>query len=225
MVRRALRAAAGVAVVALALSGCRAETNVPIDPLDAPPPEQPADERGTDEAREPLGPDDDDAELRPDEVDPAPVASPALEQPPSEEFPDWGGDPAMLVGARLIVHDGLDRLVLEFDGEVPTWQVRPIDGPIIERPGGAVVELPGTALLEVRLVPATSLDLRAADPTEGYTGPTVLEGDADGGVLEAVLTTDQSGMLVWSLALDAERAYAVAALEDPSRLVVDVITD
>lgn len=139
----------------------------------------------------------------------------------SDDYPRWGGETVQLVDARLIELPGIDRLVLEFDGPVPSWRIRPVTGPIRERPGRHEIELAGDAHLEVGLVPAASIDRDAAEPTAAYRGPSVLDSAAPG-LLEAALTGDRSDQLTWVLGTAGEPDVAVGELEDPSRVVIDV---
>lgn len=169
---------------------------------------------------------DADAPPRPaDETGLQPVAPASAEPQQSEDFPTRSEDETVrLVDARLIRVPGVDRLVLELDGPVPSWRVQRVSPPILEQPGRAPVDVPGERFLEARLVPATTLERDAPDPTAGYQGPIALGDEARGaGVLEAMLTADHDGWLVWTLGLEGQREVAVGVLEDPDRLVVDVV--
>lgn len=161
-----------------------------------------------------------------DETGSAPVGPASRDARQSDDFPRWGqeDDASRLVAARLISLPGIDRLVLEFGGPMPSWQVRDAIPPILEQPGEEPVEMPGDSFVEARFVPATTLDRDAHDPTDAYDGPTYLDAQAPG-LLEAVLTGDAGDLVVWTLAFEGEPDVAVEVLEDPDRLVIDVVLD
>jgi hypothetical protein len=195
----------------------------------------PAPEQGQPATPEPGADDEDDSEpgelldapgiedlVLPEETDLQPVGVPSREPRESDDYPRWGGDTVQLVDARLLELPGIDRLVLEFDGPVPSWQARLVEGPILEQPGRHEIDLAGDSHLELRLVPATSIDRDAAEPMAAYQGPSLLDAPAPG-LLEVALTGDRSGVLTWVLGMQGEPDLAVAALEDPSRVVVDVV--
>jgi hypothetical protein len=196
----------------------------------------PAPEQGQPAAPEPDGDDEGGADtggplldapgiedlLPPEETDPQPVGALSRAPRESDDYPRWGGDPVQIVDARLLELPGIDRFVLEFDGPVPSWQVRLVEGPILEQPGRAEIDLAGDSHLELRVVPATSIDRDAAEPMAAYQGPSLLDAPAPG-LLEAALTGDRSDVLTWVLGMQGDPDVAVAALEDPSRIVVDVV--
>lgn len=159
-----------------------------------------------------------------DEIDPVPVGPVGGDEQISEDFPRWSGDPIRLVDVRLIALGDLDRLVLEFDGQVPSWQVLAGTGPLIEQPGRSEIHLEGEAHLEIRLVPATSVARDADEPMAAYEGPAHLT-SGGGAVLESLLTGDSSDILVWGVGVAGTPSFAVGMLEDPARLVVDVLRE
>ncbi len=158
----------------------------------------------------------------PEETDPQPVGAPSRALRQSGDYPRWGDETVQLVDARLLELPGIDRFVLEFDGPVPSWQARLVEGPVLEQPGRAEIDLAGDSHLELRLVPASSIDRHAADPTAAYRGPSLLDAPAPG-LMEAALTGDRSDVLIWVVGMEGEPDVAVAALGDPSRVVVDVV--
>ena len=219
--------AALAASLLVALMAC-----TPPDDERTPPP---APEQNQPAAPEPDGDAEDDLEagelldapgieelVPPEETDLQPVGVASRAARRSGDYPRWGGEPVQLVDARLLELPGIDRLVLEFEGPVPSWQARLVDGPILEQPGRHEIDLAGDSHLELRLVPATSIDRDASEPTAAYPGPSLLDASAPG-LLEAALTGDRSDVLTWVVGMEGEPDLAVAALEDPSRIVVDVV--
>lgn len=168
------------------------------------------------------GADDPEEPLPEDEAAPEPIGSAGNGPRVSDGYPRWGGGVARLADVRLIAHPSLDRLVLEFDGALPSWRVQPTTGPLVEVPGRTEVELAGDSVLEVRLVPATSIDRDAAEPMSAYEGPGHVP-SVGGVVEEAVLTTDASDILVWGIGVTGAPSFSVGTLEGPDRLVIDVL--
>lgn len=160
---------------------------------------------------------------------PAPVGEGSTEPRESDGFPSVTGPTAQLVDVRLASHPeggdhpAFDRLVLEFEGEQrPEWRIAYSDGPVRQDGSGHVVELPGDAFLEVRVVPASGVDLRGEEARQTYTGPDriPLEGAV---VSEAARAGDFEAHLTWALGIQRRAPFAIAWLEDPMRLVVDVM--
>ncbi|MDZ7734608.1 MAG: hypothetical protein U5R31_17355 [Acidimicrobiia bacterium] len=73
---------------------------------------------------------------------------------------------------RVGAHDGFDRVVLELSGDdPPEYRVRRVEAPVREDGSGRTVAVEGQEFLEVRLAPASGVDLSDGDVTETYTGP------------------------------------------------------
>jgi hypothetical protein len=152
---------------------------------------------------------------------PEPVGESSTAMREGPEEPE--GSQVALTDVRLSSHDGFDRFVLEFDGDgEPTWRVDWEDPPIRTDPAGEEVDVAGEAFLRVSASPATAVDLTGPEPQETYAGPDRVE-LAGAVVTEAVLVTDHHGGLGWVLGLDHEAAFATAFLDDPLRLVLDVM--
>lgn len=151
----------------------------------------------------------------------------AFEDGPVESagFPSSDASVAYLTDVRLAGHDGFDRFVLELDGgEPPAHRIGYVDPPIRQDGSGRPVEVDGGAVLEVRLTPATGVDLTSAEPVETYPGPDSVEAPYVDVVTEAVAVSDFEAQLTWAIGVDERRPFAVAFFEDPLRLVVDVET-
>lgn len=160
----------------------------------------------------------------PERRGPDPVGAPRTEPLESAEFPTVGRQLALLHAVDTAIHDGFERVVLRFEGsEAPSYRVQQVDPPILEDGSGREIEVAGNAFLELRLTPASGVDLRRQDPVETYDGPHRIE--AAGAIREIVRVGDFEANLAWVLGLDAARPFAVAVFEDPLRFVVDVFTD
>jgi hypothetical protein len=96
-----------------------------------------------------------------------------------------------------------------------------VDPPIVEDGSGNAVEIEGGAFLELRLTPATGVDLTGPEIEETYDGPTELRVDGNV-VIEVVRIGDFEQNMAWVVGLDERRPFAVAFFADPLRLVVDI---
>lgn len=152
-----------------------------------------------------------------------PVGTPGTGPVQAGDFPAVTGPTAQLTAVRTARHDGFDRVVLEFAGDVPPgYRVSYVEPPITEDGSGAEIPVPGSAFLQVRATPASGVDLSGDVPRETYTGPDRVA-PVDGGVVtEVVRTGDFEGQVAWTIGLQQRVPFGVAVLEDPTRLVVDV---
>ena len=159
----------------------------------------------------------------------APIAEWGWETRASDDFPREDGF-AYLVGVRAArhgdaaAHPAFDRVVLELDGDAPSWRVAFEEPPIVEDPTGLTIDVEGEAFLRVSLHPASGLDASGDEPVARYDGPDRIP--VDGHVVtEVVLVTDHDGALAWVVGLARQAPFAVSLLADPPRLVVDVVDD
>jgi hypothetical protein len=124
---------------------------------------------------------------------------------------------ATLRSVRAARHGGFDRVVWELTGPAPGVHVEYVDRPVRQCGSGEPVPLPGDAWLEVRLEPAV------AHTEEGRA--TMEERRSEPGlplVLELVQTCDFEAVVTWVVAVRAPERFRVTALEDPTRVVVDL---
>jgi hypothetical protein len=126
---------------------------------------------------------------------------------------------------RVAAHDGFARVVFEFDGEGPPGvDARYVDPPVREDGSGDEVEVAGSAFLQVRMEPASGVELRGETPIETYDGPDRIDPGAELAIEEVVLTGDFEANLTWVVGLPAQADYRVFTLTGPTRVVVDVAT-
>ena len=143
----------------------------------------------------------------------------------SDGFPDSAAPMTYVQDVRLAAHDGFDRFVIELDGtEAPAYRIGYIDPPARQDGSGDPVEVSGSAVLEVRLTPTSAFDLSDGEARETYTGPRTVEAPGTTAITEAVSVSDFEAMIVWALGVDGPQPFAVAFLEGPLRLVIDVQT-
>ena len=139
----------------------------------------------------------------------------------SQEPRSGGEGSGYLVDARVGHHDGFSRLTLEFEESVPEYEVAPTDGPILAHPSGEDLELGGETYLEI-VTTGTSVDLTGDEATRTYGGPDRFDGDG-APIVEVAISGDHHGVMSWVIGLSGEVDFAVADIEDPARIVVDVI--
>lgn len=155
-----------------------------------------------------------------------PVGTGGTAEVTAGDFPSGGGEVALLEDVRVAAHDGFDRIVWEFAGEdVPSYRIRYVEPPVREDGSGNEVEVAGEAFLEVSLTPASGVDLSGEDYRETYEGPRRIDAPPGGVVAEVVRTGDFEAHLTWVVGVEREAPFAVAWLEQPLRLVVDVLRD
>jgi hypothetical protein len=122
-------------------------------------------------------------------------------------------------------HVGYDRIVFEFTGTPPAYEVRYVDQ-VRQDPSDRPVELQGTAFLSVVMRGGT-LDTTSQvdDPAEAqsYKGPRRLQPDLSA-VQEIAVAGDFEGVLSVGVGLDHRAAFRVLRLTDPARIVIDVAT-
>ena len=128
---------------------------------------------------------------------------------------------AHLTAVRVAGQAGFDRVVFELDGEgAPNVAVRWVDEAVADG-SGERVEVEGNALLEIRMEPASGVDLDGEEVRETYTGPDRVRGDTTS-VTEVVRTGDFEANLTWVIGVERELPYRVSVLREPSRIVVEV---
>ena len=140
----------------------------------------------------------------------------------SEE--DSGAGTSLLTDVRVARHEGFDRVVFEFDGAVPGYDVEYVQPPITEDGSGDEVAVDGAAFLSVTMRPASGFDLSTGEGEQTYEGPTRIAG-ADSGasvIQEVVRTGDFEAVLAWVIGVSDRVDFRVDELNGPSRLVIDV---
>ena len=127
---------------------------------------------------------------------------------------------ALLTAVRAARHEGYDRVVFEFRGAVPGYEVAYTDEPVTEDGSGAEVEVEGEHVVLVRMENASGADLSTEEARPTYTGPNRIDPGTPE-VAEVVRTGDFEGVLTWAIGLRDEVDFRVTTLASPFRLVVD----
>jgi hypothetical protein len=126
------------------------------------------------------------------------------------------GEVPTLVDIRASHHRGFDRVVLEFEGGLPsTRKVRYVDR-LVADGSGLPVRVAGRAILRVVLSPA-----RAHDDAGGATVPRRRAFELPN-VMTSVRAGDFEAVTTYGIGLAKRTPFEVFTLEDPSRLVIDV---
>lgn len=126
---------------------------------------------------------------------------------------------ATLLATTTGTHAGFDRIVFEFDERVPGYHVEYIDRPVRKCGSGDVTQIAGDGWLEVRMSPAR------AHTDEGRPTLTGREHILDLPLLsELEMTCDFEGIVTWVAGVASPNRYQVRELDNPPRLVIDIVT-
>ena len=163
----------------------------------------------------------DDGSTPADDATEAPLPFPANIDPDTQ---DPSADAALNVtDIRIGHHDGFDRVVLELGGTgTPGWRVEYVDQPTDDGSGN-LATVAGDAYLQV-MISGSGYPMDTG--VEEYTEPNPVVGSDDGEVEEVLLRGVFEGYTQAFVGVDDERRpFRVFALEDPTRVVVDVRDD
>lgn len=123
--------------------------------------------------------------------------------------------PALVTGVRVARHDGFDRVVVDFKGDIPGYTVRWTSK--VETEGaGKAIDLKGGRALHVMLIPAVA---HTEEGTPTWSGTSAEPLTAVTGI---VSTGDFEGHVGIALISDRTRTFRVKEYTGPSRLVIDV---
>jgi len=124
---------------------------------------------------------------------------------------------AVLREVRAASHPAFDRVVFEFEGDLPGYRLEYVDRPVRQCGSGLPLKVAGDGLLLVRLEPA-SAHTESGEPTvrdrERRTNLPNMK--------ELKLVCDFEGQVEWVLGLRSPEPYRLSELRNPSRLVLDV---
>lgn len=136
---------------------------------------------------------------------------------------DGTAAPVTLTDVRLGAHDGFDRIVFETAGGGRAgWEIGYTDQP--RAPGsGAPIEVPGAATLGITLTDV-ALPGDAPPGTPPWDGPQRQRIEGAQVLTELVEDTLYEGRYAFYAGLTGMQPFAVGRLDDPQRIVVDVLT-
>ncbi len=126
--------------------------------------------------------------------------------------------PTALVAIRSAEHATFDRVVFQFRGRTPGYDIRYVDA-VREDPGGDSVRLRGRAFLRVVFRDASLAEQGISAP------PYYTDGAATGmsSLKDLRKAGDFEGYLSFGVGLDHRAGFRVLALTGPSRVVLDVV--
>lgn len=126
-------------------------------------------------------------------------------------------DPTREVALLTGVEVGDRDVTFRFDGGPPGVDADFVTPPVLADGSGEPVEVAGRAFLQIRMEPASGVDLSGETYRETYTGPRRLEGDR-APVVELVRTGDFEANLTWAVGLSERVTWQLEAR--PGRVVV-----
>ena len=229
--RRAIRAAATLAAVSLVLLGCGGN-GVDEDPAEDGDPAA-EDDTGPPDHQDGEDAEDGEGDEQPGEGDdgdgPSPIADGAdlepKESPGDSPGLDAAGNlrPQAVTAVRVASHEGFDRVVfeLESEGGTPGWFVA-YEDPVAQG-SGYPVEVAGGASLTVSIYPVSLPPDLPPDVTTWAGDP--IDGPADGLVRQVVGGTVYEGHHQFFVGTDRQRPFVVARLDDPARIVLDILRE
>jgi hypothetical protein len=132
--------------------------------------------------------------------------------------PNLPDEQSWIADVRTAGQQGYDRVVFEFTGAVPAYEVTYAEPPFPST-SGEDVPVAGQAFLQVRLDGTSSFD--SVNNTQVYTGPRTVTGDTSN-VTEVVQVDDFEAVVVWVIGLDSKQPLTVSELTGPGRLVIDI---
>lgn len=131
-----------------------------------------------------------------------------------------GGEITHLTDVRVARHEGFDRIVFSFAGELPGYTIEYVKPPILSDGAGEPVAVAGRHFVQARMNPASGVDLSDPELRVVYTGPARVSGDT-AIVREVVRTGDFEAYLTWAVGLEDKVDFRVSKLSNPSRLALD----
>lgn len=146
---------------------------------------------------------------------PSPLGQPSLAQ--KNQSPN-GWEDLLVTGARLATHPTFDRVVFDFSGGgTPGWFIDFTDTPT-QQGSGLPVEFQGTTALYV------AIEGTNYPPFDDPDAPVLGTVPGTGGVVQEVIYTSIfEGRTEYVIGLDSRQPYSVTALENPTRLVIDIL--
>ncbi|ACQ79849.1 conserved hypothetical protein [Beutenbergia cavernae DSM 12333] len=218
-----MRARAAVGAVALAsllaLAACTGSPGEEDSPTDQPSsgPSATAEPSAEPSAPAPSG----SGTATPDDPD-ASATGPAFPADTSPDTSDPSVEAALYPTAvRAGAHDGYDRVVVELTGTgTPGWLAEYVDS-ASSQGAGDPIDLDGDAILSVAISGSTYPDPDAGDY---YDGPARLDVGTEQ-IEELVYDGIFEGVSLVFLGVDEEAPFRVFALENPTRVVIDVRDD
>jgi len=155
--------------------------------------------------------------------DVAPVGDAGLDTVTSPGYLTVGQPTAQLIDVRQSRHSNFQRIVFDFDGPVPQYQIGYIDPPLLQPGSGKPQDIASPVILQISADPAATVDVSESEYRPTYTGPRTITLDGPGPAAELIFVSDYEATMVWAVGLTSATPFAVGTLDGPSRLVVDIV--
>jgi hypothetical protein len=129
---------------------------------------------------------------------------------------------ALLTSIDVTSVDGHDRVTFEFANDVPGYDIRYVERPIVADGSGEEIDVQGSDVLQARFEPALDADLTKEDAPRTYYGPARFSPKDADTVVELVRTGGFEAVLTWAIGMKQKAPFKVSTLDDPPRVVVDI---
>lgn len=146
-----------------------------------------------------------------------PAAGPATPAPASSPSGSTAPAAGYLTAIRVAKHPAYDRVVFQFAGGLPAYQVGYVTA-VTHDASGQPVPLPGQANLQIVFNPASGT---RQDGTTAYPGPSTLTPFLPT-LLQVSSAGDFEGYLRFGVGLSGRSAFHAFTLTNPARVVIDV---
>lgn len=132
------------------------------------------------------------------------------------------GQPSWLTDVRFGVHERFERVVFEFDdSEDFSYSIEYVEEAVPA--SGDPIDVAGSHILNVVMTPASGVDYSGEEARETYRGSQGIDVSGDL-VTELVQVEDFESVLTWAIGLERAANVAVTTMEEPHRLVIDLVT-
>ena len=131
-----------------------------------------------------------------------------------QQYPQRGK--AMITDIRVAGHEDYERIVIQFQDQIPSYHIEYVDEPWHQCGSGRQMYFEGDGLLEIRL------EIAAAHNEKGK--PTVnrdITTPTDN-IREVEIGCDYEGIVNILAGVGSPNRYAAFELQNPARLVVDI---
>lgn len=136
----------------------------------------------------------------------------------SAEPTTTGEDGVIVTGLRVAAHEGFERVVVDLGGPGAGWQARYVDTPTGQGKGDPI-EIAGNAFLQVD-VTGVSIPVTDADYAAYYEGGQQVSGNS----VHAIYESTFEGRAQFIIGVDSVEPFYIFALDNPSRIVIDIAT-
>ncbi|TMR09090.1 hypothetical protein ETD86_44985 [Nonomuraea turkmeniaca] len=124
---------------------------------------------------------------------------------------------AIVTAVRYATHETYDRLVIDFKGDIPGYNVKWVDE-FVQAGSGKPIDVRGGAYLQLTLSPANAHD---EDGELTWEGGPVYQADLRN-LTDVVRTGDFEGRVGVGLVLARQAAFQLSEASSPNRLILDV---